>query len=87
MKVGLFDAEGNCIGIYSGAQDVSMIEHTYASEVGDDTRPNTCKYDKDKNKVEKKAHIIPPRPPRTTPSLSERLVALEDDVKKLKKEK
>lgn len=85
MKIGLFDADGKCIGLYSGAQDLSVLEFADAAEVGDDISPNEAHYDKEKKQVEKRPHIISPRPPRTTPSLSERLLALEDDVKKLKK--
>lgn len=87
MKVGLFDEDGTCIGVYSGMQDLGPVEHAYAAEVGDDERPNTCKYNKQTGKVEKKEHIIPPRPPRTEPSIPERIAALEDEIKKLKKEK
>lgn len=87
MKVGLFDEEGKCIGIYSGAQDLAPVEHVYAVEVDDGVRPNTCEYDKAEKKVKHKEHIIPPRPPRTEPTIPERIAALEEEIKKLKKEK
>lgn len=85
MRVALFDNEGNCIGIYSGAQDLSVLDYADAAEVGPHEKPNECKFNKSSKKVEHKEHIIPPRPPRTEPSFSERLAALEDELKKLKK--
>lgn len=84
MKVGLFDDEGKCIGIYSGDQDLSVVEHAIAVEVDEGVRPNTCEYDKAEKKVKHKEHVIPPKPPRTTPSIPERIAALEDEIKKLK---
>lgn len=87
MKAALFDDEGKCIGIYSGEQDLSVLDYAYAAEIDGQITPNEAHYNREKDEVEKRPHIIPPRPPRTEPSIPERIAALEEEIKKLKEKK
>jgi len=77
-RLGCFDDTGRCVAIHSGDQDVG--DDFIVMEVPEDVTPNTIELDRGKGELKRKERHIPPKPPRTEPTLKERVEALEAQV-------
>lgn len=84
-KAALFDDAGKCIGIFTGDQDLSVLNYAYAAEITGQMTPNEAVYNISTDTVVQQPYTVE-RPPRTEPTLVEQVTQLQQEVVRLRED-